>query len=273
VNDGGNFARLGRPRRIWAVAASCGAIDRLDRIHGLIADRFRLSDRLVYLGNYLGGADSADAIDRILAFRTYLLASPGMIASDIVYLRGIQEEIWSKLLQIQFAPNPRDVLRWMLDRGAAETLQAYGGDAAAGVAAARDGAVAMTRWTNRLRAAMHQRGGHDKFMSVLARAAFTDPPQPDIPGGGGLLFVHAGLDPSRPLAAQRDSFWWESGGFARLTSQFETFGRIFRGADPTGQGLMCDGYAVTLDGGCGRGGVLIAAAIAPDGEILEILQA
>jgi hypothetical protein len=268
VSDGGNFAQLGRPRLIWAVPSSYGAVDRLDRIHVAIAERFRLGDRLVYLGNYLGGPRSADAIDHILAFRTYLLAAPSMIPADLVYLRGIQEEIWSKLLQIQFAPNPSEVLRWMLDRGAAATLQAYGGDAAAGVAAARDGAMAMTRWTNRLRQSMHLRAGHDKFMSVLTRAAFTEQES-----AGGLLFVHAGLDPSRPLGAQRDSFWWESGGFERLTPPFQTFRRIFRGADPAGHGMKLDGYAVTLDAGCGKGGKLIAAAIAQDGQIAEILEA
>src|ERR1700749_123070 len=127
-----------------------------------LADKFRVGDRLIYCGNYLGGGDPTGAIDRLLAFRTYMLAAPGMIANDLVYLRGIQEEIWSRMLQIQFAPNPREVLTWMLVRGVETTLRAYGGEARIGMAATRDGALAMTRWTNSIREAIRQQPGHNQ---------------------------------------------------------------------------------------------------------------
>ncbi len=262
------IGNLGRPRRIWAVAACHGEIARLDNIHAAIAERFTVGDRLLYLGNYLGGGDPAATIDRLLAFRTYLLAAPGMIADDLIYLRGIQEEIWSKLLQIQFAPNPHEVLLWMLERGAETTLRAYGGEARIGLAATREGAIAMTRWTNGLRETMRQQPGHNKFMSVLRRAAMTEKTD-----AGPLLFVHAGLDPTRELTEQGDSFWWESGGFDKATAQFGDFTRLFRGSDPAGDGLKLEGYAVTLDAGCGTGGPLIAAAIMPDGRIVDIIKA
>jgi hypothetical protein len=265
VSDGGNFANLGRPRRIWAVAACQGSTERLDRLHLALADRFATGDRLIYLGNYLGSRDAAGTLDRLLAFRTYLMAGPSVVAGDLVYLRGVQEEIWSKLLQIQFAPNPGEVLRWMLERGAAATLEAYGCDAREGLAATKAGAVAMARWTNRLREAMRRRPGHEKLLSVLKRAALTE-----IDGAGALLFVHSGIDPTRPLAAQRDSFWWGSGGYEQLTPPFETFRRIFRGSDPSGRGQRLEGYAVTLD--AGADGPLIALAITPNGEIAEIIK-
>jgi hypothetical protein len=267
MSEGGNFADLGRPRRIWAVASCYGPVERLDRLHIKLAERFTAGDRLIYLGNYLGSPEAAATLDRMLALRTWLLAMPGMIASDFVYLRGVQEEIWSKLLQIQMAPNPQEVLRWMLERGAAETLVAYGGDAADGMAATRGGAVSMARWTGRLRETMRRYPGHEKLLSVLKRAALTEEN-----GAGSLLFVHSGLDPTRPLGAQRDSFWWGPGGFERLEKPFETFKRIFRGSDPAGRGARLDDYAVTLDAGSGPSGHLIAAAIAPDGEILEIIK-
>ena len=268
MNDGNKFGHLGRPRRIWAIPACHGDIAQLDRIHLAIADRFTLGDRLLYLGNYLGGGDPIGTIDRLLAFRTYLLAAPGMIADDLFYLRGVHEEIWSKLLQIQFAPNPHEVLQWMLERGAEATLRAYGGDARLGLAAARDGAIAMTRWTNGLRQTMRQQPGHNTFMSVLRRAALTDEA-----GEGRLLFVHAGIDPEQSLAKQGDSFWWEAGRFAKMAASFEGFKRLFRGCDPSGNGLKLDGYAVTLDAGCGNGGPLIAAVIMPDGRIVDIIKA
>jgi serine/threonine protein phosphatase 1 len=268
VSDGDKFGHLGRPRRIWAVPACHGDIARLDRIHLAIADRFAVGDRLLYFGNYLGGGDPVGTIDRLLAFRTYLLAAPGMIANDVIYLRGVQEEIWSKLLQIQFAPNPHEVLKWMLDRGAEATLRAYGGEARLGLSATRSGAIAMTRWTSGLREAMRQQPGHNTFMSVLRRAAVTDETV-----CGPLLFVHAGLDPNQGLAKQGDSFWWEAGGFAKTTGPFENFKRLFRGSDPAGDGLRLDGYAVTLDAGCGNGGPLIAAMIMPDGRIIDVIKA
>jgi hypothetical protein len=268
MSDDISFAHLGRPNRVWTVAVSYGSVTSLDRIHQEIAERFTAGDSLVYLGNYLGGKDSPAAIDRLLKFRTYLLAMPGMIPSDFVYLRGVQEEIWSKLLQIQFAPNPHEVLQWMLARGADATLEAYGGDAQSGLAATREGATAMARWTNRLRESIRKYPGHDKFMSVLQRAALTEEG-----GAGRLLFVHAGIDPMRPLVAQGDSFWWEAGGFNRIIPPYGTFKRIFRGSDPAGYGVILDGYAVTLDAGCGNGGPLIAAAVAPDGQIIDLIKA
>jgi hypothetical protein len=267
MNKGDKFARMGRPHRVWAVAACHGDIDRLDRLHMTLADRFVLGDRLLYLGNYVGGGDPVATIDRLLAFRTYLLAAPGMIDSDIVYLRGMQEEIWAKMLQIQFAPNPHEVLTWMLGRGAGATLAAYGGDPKMGLIAAREGAIAINRWTGRLREAMRANPGHDKFMSVLKRAATTE--TDDSP----LLFVHAGLNPARTVGEQGDNFWWDAAGFDRMEEPYENFKRIFRGADPAGRGVRMDSYAVTLDAGCGTGGPLFAAAILPDGRIVDTIQA
>ena len=102
-----------------------------------------------------------------------------------------------KLLQLQFAPNPKEVLPWMLQQGVGSTISAYGGDPAAGIIRCREGALAITRWTNGLRDAMHNRPGHYQLMAELRRAAYTD--------DYGLLFVHAGIDPDRPLDAQGDS--------------------------------------------------------------------
>jgi serine/threonine protein phosphatase 1 len=262
-----NLAQLGRPRRIWAVAPCLGAVERLTRVHVAIADRFAAGDRLIYFGDYLGDFASTTIIDQILSFRTYLLAFPGMTPGDFVYLRGIQEEIWSKLLQIQYAPNPAEVLRWMLERGAAETIKAYGGNPRDGILSSREGALAMAKWTNSLRHAMRRHAGHDKLMSVLRGAAFTE-----IDGRGQLLFVHAGLDPSRSLARQGDSFWWAASGFARLSEPFEGFKRVFRGVDPLGGGRVLEGYSVTLSAGRSDGDALLAVAIAPDGDILEVIE-
>jgi serine/threonine protein phosphatase 1 len=263
-----NLSSLGCPRRVWAVAACRGSIERLIQIHISIAERFVAGDRLLYFGDYLGNRDSARIIDELLAFRRYLLSMPSMISSDFVYLRGVQEEIWSKLLQIQFAPNPSEVLKWMLERGAAETITAYGGSPDEGIIAAREGAIAITKWTNGLRDAMRHQAGHDKLMSVLRRAAFTEAKE-----DGQLLFVHAGLDPSRSLSEQGDSFWWSASDYSKLKSPFQGFKRIFRGADPAGGGRVLDGYAITLDAGNRESDPLLAVAIGSNGDIVEIIEA
>ena len=266
MSDRNILANLGRPRRIWAIAACNGLVERLEDLNIAVADRFSPGDRLVYLGNYLGGSAPVETIDHLLAFRSSLLARPGMMPDDIVYLRGVQEEIWTKLLQIQFAPNPKEVLRWMIDRGAGTTLEAYGGDSRAGLSAAQEGASAMARWTNRLREAIRQHAGHDKFMSVLQRAATSRASDSE-----SLLFVHAGLNPSRPVIDQGDNFWWDAKGYDGISGRYENFARIFRGHDPSGKGIDIEGYAVTLDGSP-DGGPLIAACIAPEGDIIDVLE-
>ena len=77
-----------------------------------------------------------------------------MIVEDIVFLRGSQEERWQKGMQLQFAPNPREVLPWVINQGVGATIQAYGGNLDEGLRAVRDGAMSITRWTNALRAAL-----------------------------------------------------------------------------------------------------------------------
>ena len=260
------FVDLSRARRVWAVAAVHGVADRLAALHDAIGERFESGDRIVYLGDLMGGGDVAATLAETLRFRRSVLAQPPLyLPEDIVYLRGRQEEMWHKLLQIHFAPKPKDLLRWMLGRGVDATLRAYGGDPAQGFAAADEGMVALTRWTGRLKAAMQATPGHHAWFSGLRRYAHTGP--------GGILFVHAGLDPARPLADQRDAFWWESGSFARASAGFDGFARIVRGYDPEGGGWAEDGVTLTIDGGCGTGGSLFAACLAPDGTLLDRVEA
>ena len=150
-----------------AIHAEC---DRLSALHDHLAAEFAPGDRIVYLGNFIGrGAALHDTVAEMLAFRRDMLAIPGVLAGDLVYLRGAQEEMWQKLLQLQFAPNPQDVLRWMLAQGVDATLRAYGGNPEAGLAAAREGAVQLTRWTNQLRSAMREAPGHNNLFAELRR--------------------------------------------------------------------------------------------------------
>ncbi len=270
------FAVLRRARRVWVVAAIHGEVDRLGAVHDALWPRFDEGDRLVYLGNYMGrGGDIAATIDELLQFRCAIIARPRMFASDVVYLRGSQEEMWEKLLQLQFAVNPREVFEWMLPQGVAATIRAYGGDADRGRIAMRDGPVAIGRWTASLRQGLAEHPGHRAWIATLRRAAYTD--------DKSLLFVHAGIDPARPLAKQGDALWWGHPGWAAITQPYEGFRRVIRGFDRgTRQRASGDGelsgvangpFTVSVDAGCGFGGPLLALCLAPDGEIIERIEA
>lgn len=263
--DSEKFALLRRCQRIWAIASVHGEAARLIALHDQLSTRIGAADRVVYLGNYMGiGRDVRATLDELIGFRRWLLARPRAFAADVVFLRGAQEEMWSKLLQLQFAPNPTEVIRWLLEHGTAATLQAYGGDPAYAAQVARAGPVAMTRWTSELRAALAAAPGHQPFLSGLRRAAFTD--------DQALLFVHAGIDVSRPLGAQSDSFWWAAGAFGRIAEPYEGFKRVVRGFDAQHGGLVVTPFTTSLDGGCGFGGTLLAVCLDASGEVIDRLE-
>lgn len=263
------FIHLGYPKVIWAVPAIHGQVDRLRSLHDIIGRYFVPGDKIVYLGNYLGyGGDPLSTIDEVLYFRRNLLAMRGMLANDLIYLRGAQEEMWQKLLQIQFAKSPQEVLEWLLENGVEPTLQAYGSSANDGRYAAREGIMALTRWTCKLKENIRKKPGHDKFATVLKRAAFTEDFKSE-----GVLFVPAGIDVTRPLVEQEDSFWWASSTFQKIDQPYGPFQKIIRGFDPAGGGFQKNCYTLTLDGGCGFGGPLVCGRLTGDGQLLDVIEA
>lgn len=264
--DSETYARFARARRVWAVASIHGAADRVTALHAKLAPHLDPGDRLIYLGNYIGvGTGSAATLDALILFRRLFLARRNAFLGDIAFLRGAQEEMWQKLQQLQFAPNPREVLEWMLDHGVAPTLAAYGGDVRRGLAAAREGALSLTRWAASLRAAIDAHPGHRPFLMGIKRYALDDE--------GALLFVHAGVDAGKPLDLQRDALWWGGADILELREPYGGFRRIIRGFDRRHGGLVEGAYALSLDGGCGFGGPLLAACLAPDGSVIDRLEA
>jgi serine/threonine protein phosphatase 1 len=112
---------------------------------------------------------------------------------------------------------------------------------------------------------MQTRPGHYQLMAELRRAAYTD--------DYGLLFVHAGIDPDRPLDAQGDTLWWGSAGFATLNHPYGEFLKVVRGFDRHHAGPAMSAFAITLDGGCGYGGKALVACLDPKGDILDLVEA
>jgi serine/threonine protein phosphatase 1 len=263
---GNKLARLWGARRVWAIASINGAAQRLVRLHDTISNQFQEGDRIVYLGNYVGYGNAVLAtLDELLNFRRRVLGRQRGFACDVAFLRGAQEEMWQKLLQLQFAPNPREVLQWMVGAGMEATLRAYGGDLQQGFAAARDSPLTITRWTGALRNAMNATPGHTALFSALRHAAFTEEE--------GVLFVHAAIDPSRPLAAQGDAFWWGRDDILELSESFEGFRRVVRGIDREQRSFVERSFAVSLNSGTGPFGRLTAACFGARGETLELIEA
>ncbi len=246
-----------------------GDVSQLVDIHDTLLERIGPGDRIVYHGNYTGyGESPIETIDEILTFRRLVLSIPGMMTGDLIYLRGAQEEMWQKLLQLQFAPDPTGVLLWMLGNGMSPTLQAYGISPHDGIAAAREGVMSLTRWTSHIREAVRKKPGHEVFGTHLRRAAYTLE-NVDHP----LLFVHAGIDPDRLLCDQGDSFWWAGQNFNEIRVPYAPFSKVVRGYDPGHKGVNINCVTATIDGGCGFGGSLVCAGFDPEGQVFEWLEA
>ena len=266
MSDGNAFAVLRAARRVWAIGSIHGEADRLRQLHDQLSGRLLDGDRLVYLGNYLGyGADIVGVVDELLGFRREFLARPPfMDAGDLVFLRGSQEEMWHRVLQLQFAVDPVEVMSWMGERGLAATLAAYAGDTNTDILGQRAGPLTIAQWTGSVRAAMQELPGHVPFMSALKRAAYT--------AEESLLFVNAGIDTDKPVEEQSDVLWWTGHSFAQIDAPFGNFAKVIRGYDPDHGGFDETEHTLTIDGGCGFGGGLIAVCLTPEGLIADRLE-
>lgn len=263
-----NYAELGIPATVWAISAIHGDLDKLINLHNKIVPHFRTGDKLLYLGNYTGyGENGAACIDEILSFRRFILSHRGVLPSDFTYVRGTQEEMMHKLLQLPFAPNPLDCYLWMLGNGLSSTLYSYGISPHDGIEACQGGTIYLTRWIAKLREAIRARPGHEIFSTTLVRAAYTD-----IAGDYPILFVHAGLETSKSLADQGDRLWWGSRDFEAMETAYRPFQKVVRGYDPAHKGLYLNCITATIDGGCGFGGALVCTGFTALGEVSQILE-
>lgn len=260
---------MGTPRQIWAIPAIHADLDRLMALHDALFDKIRPGDRVIYLGNYTGyGEYARETIDELLMFRRLILSKPGMKPDDIVYLRGKQEDLWQKLYQLPYDLFPVEGLIDLMGNGLSSTLKSYDVCAHDGINAAKEGVLALTRWTNRIRQSLRNHNGHDCFFMNHRRAAYTHEEE-----NFSLLFVNAGIDTAKTLAEQKDGFWEQASLFDDMTQSYAPFDKIVRGYDPAHKGLQVSSFSTTLDAGCGFGGPLIAAQMSTKGNLYEILQA
>ena len=120
------FAEFKNCERIWAIGSIHGNLQGIKNIHNHIFSEFNPSDQIVYLGNVIGVVlQYTDVLDEVINFRLKTMAKYNIEPEKIIYLRGSQEEMWSKLLELQISPNPKEVLLWMFSHGVDKTLQSY----------------------------------------------------------------------------------------------------------------------------------------------------
>ncbi len=267
------FSAIKAARRVWTIPSIHANACKLRDLHDALLPRLKAGDRIVYMGNYIGrGPDSAPVVDELLAFRRMVLSISGFQPSDIIYLRGQQEELLQRVFQLHFASTPWVVYEWMLDQGLAETLQSYGIDVREGLNAASADAGRLSRWTGFVRHMVERHEGHDLFLGQLKRAAFTHKATPKD-DTKPLLFVNTGIKTDLRLEDQGDRFWWGGDDFQTMTDAYNPFSRVVRGYDPQRRGIYINCVTATIDNGCGFGGSLACASWMRDASVGDIFEA
>lgn len=267
MTDAAILARLSDGGWTWALGAQMGDDRALERLAHALLRRWHRGDQLVVLGNMFGAnGDPARTLDLLLWLRRRLMAIN--LASDVFFLRGAQEEMWHKLLRLQFAVTPLAVLDWMLERGLAATIEAYGSSIAEGRTACRGGPLAIARWTTGVREQQALRPGHADLLNSLQRAALS--------ANGAVLMSAAGIDATRPLDGQADAFWWNGQGDAALNNAlanstdgvWQGVARLVRGVGSVAGEMSDEGRVLTVTR---RKAALVALDAA--GVVLERIEA
>ena len=222
MNNISNFVELETSDKIWAIGSIHSNLKSFKSIKEFILNNFELNDKLIFLGNIIGlGNNSKETLNSVLDLRFNLMSKFKLKPDSIIFLRGAQEEMFSKLLQLQLAPNPTEILEWMFDHGVNETIKSYGFSDSEVKKIASSGTINISKWTSNLNKAVHDNPGHIQYFLNLKHAAYSHTKK--------ILFVNRGVDISRPLSAQNDCFWWGYQNFSKMQQPYKTFLRIVRG--------------------------------------------
>ncbi len=222
MNPESNFVELNNADRIWAVGSIHSNLNSFTSIKKFIINNFKKGDKLVFLGNIIGlGNDSRETLSSVLDLRFNLMSKFKLKPEDIVFLRGAQEEMFSKILQLQIAPNPIEIINWMFEHGVDQTLNSYGYFKDEVINIASSGTLSISKWTTKLNQTILENPGHKEYFLNLKHAAYSS--------SKTILFVNRGVDISRPLSAQNDCFWWGYQNFSLINKPYNSFIRIVRG--------------------------------------------
>ena len=220
------FAQFSSCNNIWAIGSIHSQLDSFENIKNHIIKNFSKNDKVVFLGNIIGVGDfSKETLSSVIDMRLKLMSKFCLNPEDIVFLRGAQEEMFLKLLQLQTAPNPNEILLWMYEHGVNKTIDSYGLSSKKLIDISSQGTIAINKWTSNLNDILFNKHGHKEYFSNLFHAAF---PKTKL-----ILFVNRGVDITRPLSAQSDCFWWGYHNFSKLNKPYKTFKKIVRGYEPS----------------------------------------
>ncbi len=217
-----NFVELNKSSKIWAVGSIHSNLKAFNVIKKYILKNFQTNDKLIFLGNIIGfGNNTKETLNSVIDLRFKLMSKFKLKPQSIVFLRGAQEEMFSKLLQLQLAPNPSEILEWMFDHGVTKTIKSYGFSEKDLKNIASTGTINISKWTANFNKTLRKNPGHTDYFLNLKHAAYSQSKK--------ILFVNRGVDITRPLSAQNDCFWWGYQNFSKIQHPYKTFLRIVRG--------------------------------------------
>ena len=268
MNTDNKFQEFSNTDRIWAIGSLHSSIQSFQSIKKYILSNFKKGDKLIFLGNIIGyNNHSKEILTDVLNLRSCLMANFYLNHEDVVFLRGAQEEMFSKLLQLQIAPNPREIIDWIFSHGVDQTLISYNFDPDQFKNIATQGTIQINKLTSKLNKKISQTPGHKEFFSNLKHAAFSESME--------VLFVNRGVDLSRPLSAQNDCFWWGYQNFSLINKPYKTFKRIVRGyqsnehndLENSKNRILCTLFKQPLENK-----KILAGLFGKNGDILELFE-
>ncbi len=217
-----NFVELKKSSKIWAIGSIHSNLKSFSSIKKYILKNFEETDKLIFLGNVIGlGDNSKETLTSVIDLRFNLMSKFKLKPESIVFLRGAQEEMFTKLLQLQLAPNPAEIIEWMFDHGVNKTISSYGFSVNELKNIASSGTMNISKFTSNLNKVVQNNPGHTQYFLNLKHAAYSHTKK--------ILFVNRGVDITRPLSAQNDCFWWGFQNFSRIQNPYKTFLKIVRG--------------------------------------------
>jgi serine/threonine protein phosphatase 1 len=268
VSKKNHFIEIKNSNKIWAIGSIHSRLDAFESLKKYLLSKFKANDYLIFLGNIIGlGKESKKTLTSVIDLRNKIMAKYFLDPSKIIFLRGAQEEMFLKLLQLQTAPNPKDILLWMFDHGVNTTVESYGFSPDELLEISTQGTLSISKWTSKLNRSLILEKGHKQYFTNLNHAAFGESRK--------ILFLNRGVDISRPLSAQNDCFWWGYQNFSDLDKPYKTFTRIVRGykssennnLDNIKNKIVCSLFKQPLT--CDK---ILAGNFNESGDILDIFE-
>ncbi|PPR47983.1 MAG: hypothetical protein CFH19_00072 [Alphaproteobacteria bacterium MarineAlpha5_Bin9] len=267
MSNNSKFVEFKSCNHIWAVGSIHSNFKSFESVKKYILENFSTNDKIIFLGNVIGvGESTKETLSSVIDLRFQLMAKFSLLPEDVVFLRGAQEEMFLKLLQLHTAPNPIEILRWMYDHGVDKTIDSYGFDSKELISVSSQGTISINKWISNLKNIVDKNVGHREYFSNLSHAAF--------PKSKLILFVNRGVDITRPLSAQSDCFWWGYYNFSKLDRPYRTFKKIIRGYESS---LLKDNNlenktVFSLYKGPLDRKKIIAASFSESGKLIDIIE-